>query len=207
MLPMSKRAFPRSSVPLPHVVSPATFEQVMRGGFPQKGNARGAKCTALCDQALLWVLFETGITVSEICALRVADLAGVLRVRGREGKERQLPLLPTGLSHLCSYLKRLDPKTTRGLTSRKAGGDPLFASKGKQPLTKNGVAMVFARFRQRVGISESIISHQILRHSFALRYLQTGGAPQGLHELMGYKGMALVRQYLRWYDQLLHEQT
>jgi site-specific recombinase XerD len=67
----------------------------MRAGFPQKGNVRGAKRTVLRDQALLWVLFETGITVSEVCALRIADLdhhTGVLRVRGRGGKERQLPL-------------------------------------------------------------------------------------------------------------------
>jgi site-specific recombinase XerD len=46
-----------------------------------------------------------------------------------------------------------------------------------------------------------------LRHSFALRYLQAGGNPQGLRELMGYEGMAPVRQYLHWYDQLLHRQT
>ena len=79
--------------------------------------------------------------------------------------------------------------------------------KEKQPLTKNGVTMLFARFRQRAGIGESIISPQILRHSFALRYLQAGGDPHGLQELMGYEGMAPVRQYLHWYDQLLHGQT
>ncbi len=83
---------------------------------------------------------------------------------------------------------------------------PLFGSQGKQPLTKNGVTMVFARFRKRAGISETTISPQILRHSFALRYLQAGGNPAGLQELLGYEGMAPVRQYLRWYDQLLHDQ-
>jgi len=66
--------------------------------------------------------------------------------------------------------------------------------------------MMFARFRTRAGISEEAISPQILRHSFALRYLRAGGNPQGLQESMGYEGMALIRQYLRWYDQLLHEQ-
>lgn len=207
--PMPEHAFPRSAVPLPHFVSAATFEQVMRAGFFQKGKANEAKRTAARDQALLWVLFETGITVSEACTLRVADLdpqTGMLRVKGKGGKERQMPLEPTCIRHLRSYLKQMDPTTRRGLTIRKAGGDPLFAAKGKQPLTKNGVTMVFARLRKRAGISESIISPQILRHSFALRYLQAGGDPQGLQELMGYEGMAPVRQYLRWQDQLLHEQ-
>ena len=45
-----------------------------------------------------------------------------------------------------------------------------------------------------------------LRHSFALRYLRAGGDPQGLQALMGYEGMAPIRQYLRWYTQLFHEQ-
>jgi site-specific recombinase XerD len=106
----------------------------MRAGFSQKGKARVAKRTALRDQALLWVLFETGITVSEVCALRIADLdqhTGLLRVRGKGGKERQMPLWPTGLSSLRSYLRQMAPTTRRGLTSRKAGGDPLFGSDGK----------------------------------------------------------------------------
>jgi site-specific recombinase XerD len=102
-------------------------------------------------------------------------------------------------------LKQMDPTTRRGLSSRMAGGDPLFGARGKQPLTRNGVAMLLARLRQRAGISEGVFRPQILRHSFALRYLQTGGDPQGLQELMGYEGMAPVRQYLRWYDQWVHE--
>ena len=47
------------------------------------------------DRALLWVLFDTGITVTELCALRVADVdqqTGLLRVRGKGGKERLLSL-------------------------------------------------------------------------------------------------------------------
>jgi site-specific recombinase XerD len=100
----------------------------------------------------------------------------------------------------------MNPATRRGLARRQAGGDPLFSSQGKQPLTKNGVTMVCVRFRTRAGVRESTIGPQILRHSFALRYLQAGGNPRGLQELLGYEGMAPVRQYLRWYDQLLHDQ-
>jgi len=206
--PMSEQAFPRTTVPLPRFISSATFDQVMRAGFPRKGKAPGARRTALRDQAILWLLFETGITVSEVCELRVADLdqnTGSLRVRGKGGKERQMLLGPTCLSHLRSYLEQMDPRITKGLARRKAGGDPLFGSEGKQPLTRNGVTMVFARFQNRAGISKEAITPQILRHSFALRYLQTGGNPQGLQELMGYGGMAPIRQYLRWYTQLLHD--
>ena len=162
------------------------------------------------DQALLWVLFETGITVSELCALYVADLnqhTGLLCVRGKGGQDRQIPLGETCLSYLRAYLKQMEPTTRRGLARRHAGGDPLFASKGKQTLTRNGVTMVFARFRTRAGLSGTTMSPQLLRHSFALRYLQAGGNPRGLQALLGYEGMAPVRQYLRWQDQLFHSQT
>jgi site-specific recombinase XerD len=208
--PMSERAFPRTSVPLPHVISPATFEEVMRASFSRKTKAPAAKRTALRDQALLWVLFETGMTVSELCALRLADLdqhAGLLRVRGKGGKERQMSLGTTCLSRLRAYLKQMEPTTKSGLARRHAGGDPLFGSKGKQPLTRNGVTMVFARVRTRAGFSDNTMSPQILRHCFALRYLQAGGNPRGLQELLGYEGMAPVKQYLRWQDQLFHNQT
>src|SRR6266480_1634045 len=134
--PMSERAFPRTSSPLPHVVSSATFDQVMRAGFSQIAKAPGAKHLAARDQALLWVLFDSGITVSELCALRLADLdqhTGLLRVRGKGGKERQMPLGESCLSHLRAYLKQMELTTKSGLARRHAGGDPLFGSKGKQP--------------------------------------------------------------------------
>jgi site-specific recombinase XerD len=162
------------------------------------------------DQALLWVLFDTGMTVSEVCALRLADLdqqTSSLRVRGKGGLERQMLLGPACLIHLRAYLKQMEPTTKSGLARRRVGGDPLFGSREKEPLTRNGVTMVFVRLRTRAGLSDTSMSPQILRHSFALRYLQAGGNPQGLQELMGYEGMAPVRQYLRWQNQLFHNQT
>jgi hypothetical protein len=65
--------------------------------------------------------------------------------------------------------------------------------------------MVFARFRQQVRISEQALTPQILRHSLALRTCRQEGI-HGLPALMGYEGMALIRQYLRWHDQWVHEQ-
>jgi len=208
--PMSERAFPRTGVPLPHVVSPATFDRAIRAGFPRKVKESGAMRMATRDRALLWVLFETGMTVSEVCALRVADLdlqTGLLRVRGKGGQERLMPLGVPCLSHLRAYLKQMEPTTRSGLARRRAGGDPLFGSREKEPLTRNGVTMVFARFRTRAGLTDTPMSPQILRHSFALRYLQAGGNPRGLQALMGYGGMAPIRQYLRWQNQLFNNQT
>ncbi len=93
------------------------------------------------------------------------------------------------------------------MARRKAGDDPLFFSEQDHALTKSGVTSLLSRLRKRAGSSDIAITPQILRHSFALRYLQAGGKPQGLQELLGYEGMAPVRQYLRWQNQLFHDQT
>jgi integrase/recombinase XerD len=90
----------------------------MRTGFSQKTQAQRAKPVMARDRGLLWVLFDTGITVAELCALRIADLdqqTGLLRVKGKGGKERQMPLGATCLSHLRSYLRQMDPAIRSGL--------------------------------------------------------------------------------------------
>ncbi|GCE17149.1 hypothetical protein KDK_09490 [Dictyobacter kobayashii] len=103
------------------------------------------------------------------------------------------------LGSLLSYLDQLHEK------GRGNRDDPLFHSENGCSLTKNSLTLVFAWLRKRAGASDTSITPQILRHSFAFRYLQTGGNPHGLQLLLGYEGMAPVRQYLRWYDQLVRD--
>jgi site-specific recombinase XerD len=114
-----------------------------------------------------------------------------------------------GSTCLNVLLASLDqPRTAR--RKRGAGSitndDLLFCSKNGRPLATNSLTLLFHRLRKRAGIPETAITPQILRHSFALRYLQAGGDPRVLQELLGYAGMAQVRQYLRWHDQLVHDQ-
>jgi len=202
---MSEGAFPRASVPLPHVVPPETFEQFVHASCSSETNA----FTAKRDRALLWVLFETGITLCEVCALRLADVdrtTGILSVRGKGGKIRRMTLGSTCLSHLLSYLDQAHPAKKNAMARRKTGDDPLFFSEQDHALTKSSLTSLVSRLRKRAGVSETAITPQILRHSFALRYLQAGGDPQGLQELLGYEGLAPIRQYLRWHNQLLHDQ-
>ncbi len=203
--PMSEEAFPRASVPFPAVVAPERFER-----FVQASCSRASQVlTTKRNRALLWVLFDTGITLSEVCALHLADVepgTGILSVRGKGGKVRRMSVGSTCLSHLLAYLDQVYPTKKNALGRRKMGDDPLFVSEQDHALTKSSLTSLLKRLHNRAGVSETAISPQNLRHSFALRYLQTGGDPQGLQELMGYEGMAPVRQYLRWHTQWLREQ-
>jgi site-specific recombinase XerD len=206
--PMSEEVFPHTGVPLPRLIQPDAFEQFLHASFPS--DVLEAKATRLVarDRALLWVLFDTGISVCEVCALRVGDLdqtAGTLRVWGKGGKERWMVLGPRCLDALRALPDQPHVPQGRDMAEKSAGNEPLFGSERGGPLTKNSLALLFRRLRERSGSSEMPIGPQILRHSFALRYLQAGGDPRGLQELLGYTGMALVRQYLHWHDQLVHD--
>jgi site-specific recombinase XerD len=208
--PVSEGSFPRVSVPLPHLIPPETFEQLVRAGAPPEAKAPTAQSMVARNRALLWVLFETGISVSEVCALRLFDVdrkTGILSVRGKGGNVRQMTLGSTCLGHLLSYLKQSYPTNKDHVAERRTGDDPLFLFEQGRALTKNAVTLLFGRLRQRAGVCDTAISPQILRHSFALRYLQAGGEPRGLQELLGYAGMAQVKQYLRWHDQFVHDRT
>lgn len=153
------------------------------------------------------MLFETGISLSELCALRVTDVDcthGIVTIGGQGARARSLALGPQGLHQLLSYLEQHRPKQEELVVWGSPGEDHLFLSETRRALTITGIALLFARLRKRAGVTGKQISPQILRHSFALRYLQAGGIPRRLQEMLGYAGMAQVKQYLQWYDQGVH---
>lgn len=119
----------------------------------------------------------------------------------------KVPVGHEGRRHLLAYLDHYRLKKTKHFKQGGANSEPLFLSETGRPLTKGAIGLLFGRLRERVGMSRKDIRASLLRKNFAARYLQTGGDPQGLQALMGYEGMAPIRQYLRWYDQLLHDRT
>jgi site-specific recombinase XerD len=134
--PMSEESFPRASGPFPHVVSPETFEPFVQASGPLESKA----LTTKGDRALLWVLFDTGITRAEACALHLADVdltMGILFVRGKGGKMRRIPIRSTCLSHLLWELAQADPGKKNALTRRKTGDDPLLVAERGRGLTKS----------------------------------------------------------------------
>jgi site-specific recombinase XerD len=154
--------------------------------------------------------FDTGITVSELCALRLEDInwqTGKVRIGKKSNQERHLTLGLNCLEYLLSYLNQRLLEEGNSLAANRTHEDFLFSTERGIPFTKNCVELLFCRLRKRAKRSDIVISPQILRHSFALRYLQAGGGSDSLRELMGYKGMGQVKLYLLWHDQLLHDRS
>ena len=161
------------------------------------------------NRAILWVLYDTGIRVSELCGLRLSDFDrkhGVLTVTGKGSKQRRIALGNNCLRNLLHYLDRYRADEEELATWGSAGEDHLFLSETRLPLTRNGMTLLFKRIRQRAGITGKRISPHILRHSFAIRYLVLGNDPFSLQELLGHEDMTTVKNYMHMNDETIQSQ-
>ena len=161
------------------------------------------------NRAILWVYYDAGIRISELCGLRLSDFdrkRGILTVKGKGSKERRVALGQNCLRNLLYYLDKHRPDEEELVEWGSAGEDHLFLSETRIPLTKNGVEMLFARLRKRAGITHKRISPHILRHTFAVRYLVLGNDPFSLQELLGHEDMTTVKNYMHMNDATIQEQ-
>ena len=157
-----------------------------------------AERATMRNRAILWLLFDTGMRVSEVCVLRLSDVdreQGILLIRGKGAQARRLSLGHEGLRHLLTYLDTYRQWAVACRAQRGASDDHLFLSETGRPLSRNGMALLFARLRKRAGIMRRGVNPSLLRESFALRYLQTGGEPFILQELLGYPDQSTSKRY------------
>jgi hypothetical protein len=73
----------------------------------------------------------------------------------------------------------------------------LFLSEWYRPLTDNTLTLLFDRLKKRAGISKKPVSPSVLRDTFAVRYLQAGGEPEALRDLLGLRDLAALKRYER----------
>ena len=201
--------FPKVGKPLIQTIEAEEFERLLVACTPSNESGPIADRAAARNRAILWVLYDTGIRISELCGLRKGDFdrkRGVLTVTGKGSKERRIALGNNCLRNLVYYLDKHRPDEEELADWGSAGEDHLFLSETRTPLTKNGVTLLFARLRKRAGITDKRISAHIFRHSFAIRYLVLGNDPFSLQELLGHKDMTTVKNYMHMNDETIQAQ-
>jgi site-specific recombinase XerD len=188
----------------PHPLSPEEWEYLLLACHPSRETGALADQAAARNHALLWVLFDTGMQVTEVCRLQLRDVdreQGVLTVRGKGAKERQLTLGQQALRYLLVYLD--DYRLHLAADGEQAGNnrEPLFLSETGCALTKSVVTLLFGRLRKRAGITREGVTAKRLRESFAVRYLRAGGEREALRELLGQEESASFQRYLQMSDE------
>jgi site-specific recombinase XerD len=207
--PFDRVVFPKVGRPLIQTITTEEFEKLLLACTPPNETGPFAERAAVRNRAILWLLYDTGIRVSELINLRVGDVdrkKGVVTVLGKGAKERRVALGQNCLRNLSYYLDKHRPDGEELAEWGSAGEDHLFLSETRQPLTKNGMEMLFKRLKKRAGIEGKRISPHILRHTFAMNYLIKSNDPFSLQELLGHEDLTTVLNYIHMNDTVLQEQ-
>ena len=207
--PFDDVLFPKVGKPLIQTISDEEFERLLLACVPPNEDGRFAERAAARNRAILWLFYDTGIRVSELTNLRVGDIdrkRGMITVKGKGSKERRIALGQNCLRNVFHYLDRHRPDEQELAEWGRLGEDHLFLAETRQPMTKNGITLLFARLKQRARITGKRISPHIFRHTFAIRYLKLGQDPFSLQELLGHEDMATVKLYMHMNDEDIQEQ-
>jgi integrase/recombinase XerD len=207
--PFERVAFPKVGRPLIQTITNEEFEKLLLACSPPNETGPFAQRAAVRNRAILWLLYDTGIRVSELINLRVDDFDrkhGVVTVLGKGAKERRVALGQNCLRNLSYYLDKHRPDEEELAEWGSAGEDHVFLSETRQPLTKNGMEMLFKGLKKRAGITGKRISPHILRHTFAMNYLIKSNDPFSLQELLGHEDLTTVLNYIHMNDAVLQEQ-
>jgi integrase/recombinase XerD len=207
--PFDRVVFPKVGRPFIQTITTEEFEQLLLACAPPNETGTYAERAAVRNRAMLWLLYDTGIRVSELIHLRLGDVdrkKGVITVVGKGSKERRIALGQNCQRNLFYYLDKHRPDAEELADWGSAGEDHVFLSETRQPLTKNGMEMLFKRLKARAGITDKRISPHILRHTFAMNYLIKSNDPFSLQELLGHEDLTTVLNYIHMNDTILQEQ-
>ena len=144
------------------------------------------------DRAILELLYGAGLRISELVGLDVDDVdldPGSVRVLGKGGKEREVPLGRYGREAVQAYVTRTRPE----FASAKSRG-ALFLNQRGGRLTRQSCARLLAAHVSTADIDRRVSLHT-LRHSFATHLLEGGADVRVVQELLGHASVATTQIY------------
>ena len=183
---------PRVWKRLPKFLSLEEVEKLLAPPSAGLATAEIATPLGLRDRAMLEVLYATGLRVSELVKLKVADLqldAGIVRCLGKGNKERVVPLGRKSLAALDDYLRRGRPALTRRRTT-----PYLFVSRRGGAMTRQNFWMLLRRRARAAGVRAHLSPHT-LRHSFATHLLERGADLRAVQLLLGHADISTTQIY------------
>ena len=185
----------RRDDPSQHLVSPKawrTLPKVLREADVEALLAAPDTATSLGlrDQAMIELLYATGLRVSELVGMRLAQLRldqGFLVAFGKGGKERIVPVGERAEGWVGRYLAEVRPAMARGRH------DGAFVSRRGTPMTRQGFWKILRGYGQAVGLQG--LSPHVLRHSFASHLLEHGADLRAVQMMLGHADISTTQIY------------
>ena len=147
----------------------------------------------LRDRTMLELMYATGLRVSELVSLTLSEInlrQGVVRVRGKGGKERLVPVGEIALAWLEKYLVEARPELLLG----KAPTDVLFPSNRARAMTRQTFWHLIKKYALAAGISANLSPHT-LRHAFATHLINHGADLRVVQLLLGHSDLSTTQIY------------
>jgi integrase/recombinase XerD len=176
---------PRKTQRLPRVLTRDEVARLLR-------EPKGTEPLALRDRALLEVMYASGLRVSEVTGLELADIdldEGMLCARGKGSKERLVPVGRQAIAALGAYCARGRPVLLGARSESK-----LFVNRRGSGLTRQGLYKIVQGHARGAGL-EARMSPHTLRHSFATHLLAGGCDLRSLQEMLGHADLATTQVY------------
>ncbi len=179
---------------LPQALSPPKVKRLVTIASRSDGAGRDhrTRTDRLRDRAVLELLYASGLRVSELTGLKIADInmdSGFVTCVGKGNKERMVPVGQAARTWIAAYLEERNRKPGPLRSSLH-----LFTGAAGAPITRQTVWHMIRRQARRAGITDHITPHT-LRHSFATHLLGGGADLRAIQEMLGHASITTTQIY------------
>ncbi|MGA7104987.1 MAG: site-specific tyrosine recombinase XerD [Candidatus Deferrimicrobiaceae bacterium] len=184
--PIADARGPKIGRPLPKYLTHSEVESLLSA--PDRDTPEGMR-----DRAMLELMYASGLRATEVVSLRLENVdgnAGFLRVVGKGGKERVVPVAQPALETLEEYVNHGRPRFPR----KKGATNLLFLSRLGRPITRQTLWNRIGRWAREAGIRGPISPHT-LRHSFAGHLLAGGADLRAVQAMLGHADISTTQIY------------
>lgn len=180
---------------LPKALTISQVSQLIEGAL------HGDEFVSLRNKAILELLYSTGGRVSEIVGINVSDISEinsapteirVIKLRGKGGKERIVPMGSFSAKAINDYLVRVRPSLVE--KNPKGRTEALFLNQRGSRITRQSAWQIVVDSAKRCGMEEHISPH-VFRHSFATHLLDGGADIRVVQELLGHASVTTTQIY------------
>ncbi|RMG69528.1 MAG: site-specific tyrosine recombinase XerD [Bacteroidetes bacterium] len=194
--PTEHISLPRFGRKLPDVLSIPEIEALLEAvdlSHPQ----------GIRNRAMLEVLYGSGLRVSELISLRrsaVYPEEGFLRILGKGGKERLVPISGPGLDWLLRYLREI----RLAQAAHPSSEDIVFLNRRGRKLSRVMIFHIVRDLAQAAGLDKAVSPHTF-RHSFATHLIEGGADLRAVQEMLGHASITTTELYLHVDREYLRE--
>ncbi len=188
--PTQELILPKIKKSLPHYLSVEDLEKLFAAADTDRS------LTGIRNRTMLYLMYVTGMRVSELIILKITHLhrdTGMIAVEGKRGRQRLIPIPDAMMHEVITYIEGTRSVLLKGYGTCDYLFPGIYGQKAKS-LTRQAFWSIVKQLWKASGIVYSISPH-VLRHSFATHMLNKGANLRSLQMLLGHENLATVQVY------------